>query len=191
MKYLILVFVLFTFSTKGASIISTNQYNVPFINSKTLLISIDILTNLPQASCSGFSYIVSNVNNATNYQGLIDRDYQFLRDSSFTVFTQYIMRYNIIKSILSNYQNKISNELYDKLENSLNSINEKNMNDYILTKIMPLDFKSQKILILNYLIYQIFKPQSYRSDYDLEILYIPYMESDVRETSCVISEINE
>ena len=68
MKYLILVFVLFTFSTKGASIISTNQYNVPFINSKTLLISIDILTNLPQASCSGFSYIVSNVNNATNYQ---------------------------------------------------------------------------------------------------------------------------
>ncbi|MGL4560757.1 MAG: hypothetical protein ACRCV0_00510 [Brevinema sp.] len=157
------------FKSNGETLVYTNNYGLPFIVSDKPMLSVDELTNIPQASCSGLTDMVLAIMNARNTETLLQGDFLFLGDSSFKIFLTVI-----------------SNKIIDLLGSNLINFNEIIFDKYIQEKILPQDFEVQKILVLNHLTQWIFRSKLYNSSE--QELSLPYMLSDTLEEPCIIEE---
>lgn len=157
------------FANKGAAIISTNRFGIPFIESQNVLIDLNVLTNLRKDTCTGFELIIDKIAQARTMDDIYTYDSEF-GDPSYTIHT-YAALPRRVQDILEKYSNMALNQEFIKLEDQFhrawqlfdtaqnNTISSKTISPvlknsylymYLMNKVSSATLEYKKIEVLNY-----------------------------------------
>ncbi|MGL5956390.1 MAG: hypothetical protein ACRC0X_07310, partial [Brevinema sp.] len=133
------------FSNTGVPISYTNQYGVLFLESQTLLIPLEQLTNLRESKCSGFEWAIEEIYHSTNLESILNIDQCFFIDSSYRGIVISKILGAIKKYILSaNKDQEILNQIGLIFDNQYMDIY-----NYIINQLLSQDFDEVKLSIMN------------------------------------------